>query len=192
MNRLAVCLSITTLAVLAACGSKPEPEAAAATPAPITPKPAPAPEDATVKMARAVGGGKPGAAVDIRYEFLAKPAVGTPIDLQIVLIPSAGVDAMDVTVNGMEGITVSGQLATSFANVEAGKPYKHVVSVLPQHTGVFYVSVLATSQIGGSSLARTFSIPFVVGTPSAQQKPQPQRDASGEAIEPMAGEVRKE
>ena len=102
------------------------------------------------RMARAVGNGKPGAAVEIRYDFASKPAVGTPTELQIAFVPNAGVDALDVVVSGMDGVTLAGTLSASFTEVEPAKPYMHTVSVLPDRGGVFYLSVVATTQIGNS------------------------------------------
>lgn len=182
MNRLAICLSIAGFA-LAACGSDPEPEAAAPAPKPSGQQAA-APSDPTARMARAVGTGKPGAAADLRYDFSSKPVVGTPMELQLAVIPNAGVDSMEVTVIGMDGVTLSGSLSTNFAQVESSKPYLHNVSVLPDRSGVFYLSVVVSTQIGNSNLSRTYSIPFVVGNVPAQQKPAPQTDASGEAVQP--------
>lgn len=190
-------IALFGVCALSACGSDPETEAAAAAAVqPVASGPAPAPagppakptDDAAAKMARAVGNGKPGAAVDLRYDFLAKPSVGAPTELEIAFIPNAGVDSLDATISGMEGVTVAGTLTPTFASVEAGKPYKHTVSLLPDRTGVFYISVAVNTQISGSTLGRTFSIPFVVGNPPAQQKAQPQRDASGQAVEPMKAE----
>jgi hypothetical protein len=180
MNRLAICLSIAGLA-LAGCGSEPEPEAAAAT----TPSAAQAAAaDPMARMARAVGNGKPGAAVQIRYDFASRPAVGTPTELQIAFVPNAGVDALDVVVSGMDGVTLAGTLSATFTDVEPSKPYMHTVSVLPDRGGVFYLTVVATTQIGNQNLSRTFSIPFVVGNVPAQQKAAPQIDAAGEPIQP--------
>lgn len=179
MNRLPLCLSIVGL-VLTACGSEPDPDAAAAT----TAQAKAAPADPMARMARAVGNGKPGAAVVIRYDFAAKPAVGTPTELQIAFIPQAGVDAMDIVVSGMDGVTLSGPVSASFTEVEPSKPYLHTVTVLPDRAGVFYLSVVATTQIGNSNLSRTFSIPFAVGNVPAQQKAAPQTDAAGEPIQP--------
>lgn len=182
--RWAVVVSMAGL--LAACGSDSEPEAAAPTPAPAKPTVAATPPgDETARFAKAVGDGKPGAAVNIRYEFAGKPSVGTPTDLDLALIPSAGVDSMVAKLAGMDGITLAGNLEASFSAVEAGKPYRHKVSVLPDRTGVFYVTVSVTTQIAGSSVGRSFSIPFVVGQPSAPQKAAPARDEKGEAIQPM-------
>ena len=179
MNRLLTCLSIVGLA-LAACGSEPEPGAAAATTQPGQASVA----DPMARMARAVGNGKPGAAVQIRYDFASRPAVGTPTELQIAFVPNAGVDAMDIVVSAMDGVTLAGTLSASFTEVEPSKPYMHTVSVLPDRSGVFYLTVVATTQIGNQNLSRTFSIPFVVGNVPAQQKAAPQTDAAGEPIQP--------
>jgi hypothetical protein len=191
MNRLVVCLLLMSVAMLG-CGADPEPEVAAAPSGPAAAKPAPAAlppaEDPTARMARAVGNSKPGAAVQIRYEFLAKPAVGEPIELEIALVPSVGVDSLDAKVSGMDGITLAGPLNARFDGVEAGKPYMHKISVLPERTGVYYVTVAVSTEIGGQALARTFSIPFVVGHVTAQQKAAPQKDATGTPVEPMKAE----
>ncbi|HWK49124.1 MAG TPA: hypothetical protein VNR40_04525, partial [Steroidobacter sp.] len=82
---------MATLVLLGACGSEPEPAAAApAAPAPKSTVAA-APKDETANFARAVGDGKPGAAVNIRYEFSGKPTLGVPTELDVAFIPSAGV-----------------------------------------------------------------------------------------------------
>jgi hypothetical protein len=181
MNRLAICLSLASLA-LAACGSESKPEATAN--AQRANHPAAQPADPTDRMARAVGNGKPGAAVEIRYDFGSKPTVGAPSELQIALVPHAGVDSMEVFVSGMDGVTLSGPLSATFNDVEPQKPYIHTVSVLPDHGGVFYLSVVVTTEIGNQNLSRTFAVPFVVGNVPAQQKPAPQTDGKGEPIQP--------
>lgn len=185
LSRLLLWVPMAGLMLLAACSSDPEPELAVAPPPPPKPKVAAPPTDETAAFAKAVGDGKPGAAVNIRYEFAGKPSVGTPTELDVALIPSVGVDSMAATLAGMDGITLAGNLQVSFSSVEAGKPYRHTVSVLPDRTGVFYISVAVTTQIAGSSIGRSFSIPFVVGQPRAQQKAAPPKDEEGEAIKPM-------
>lgn len=178
---------------LTACGSDPEPGAQAVAP-PAAPKPKPAvaaAADPTAKMARAVGNGKPGSAVDIRFDFKARPEAGKPVEVEVVLIPSAGVDAMEATFGGMDGITLAGTLAASFTEVKPGQPYSHTISVLPSQNGVFYVTVTVNTQIGGATLGRTFSIPFVVGETVGQRKPAPAKDASGQAIESMKAKEKK-
>jgi hypothetical protein len=180
-------LILAVLVAMAGCGSEPAPEQAAAAPPSQAPQPAKPADDPVARMARAVGG-KPGAAVELRYEMLSKPDVGIPTQVQIVLIPNAGVESMTVTISGMEGVTVSGELEPNFAPVEQGKPYTHTFSLLANRAGVYYLTVSVNSQMGGSNMGRTFSIPLVVGTVQPQAKPQPPKDATGQPIQSMKAE----
>jgi hypothetical protein len=193
MTRLGICLLSIASVFLSACGSEDATPQVAQQPAKsvdTAPKPvasAKASADPTEKMAHAVGNGKPRAAVDIRYEFQSKPEVGKPTQIEVDFIPNAGTDALTATFTGMDGITVAGHLAAHFDKLEQGKPYKHTISLLPEAAGVYYVTVSVETEISGASLSRTFSIPFVVGDVQALQKPKapPQKDASGQAIQPM-------
>lgn len=181
------------MVLLAACGSNGSDSGAtdAAKQAQAKPaKPAVAsPADPLASMARAVGNGKPGAAVDLRYDLLARPEVGKPLQLQVALVPGPGVEGMEVTFSGMEGITLSGELTASFAGVKAGEAYKHTLSVLSDRTGVFYITASISAQVGGATAGRTYSIPFVVGAAAVQQKAAvAPTDATGEPVEAMKAE----
>jgi hypothetical protein len=173
---------------LAGCNSDPAPDAAAPA-APPTAKPVvqaeQSPVDPTAKMARAVGNGKPGAAVDIKYDFRGKPEVGKPIEVRLAFIPTAGVESLVAKITDMEGITVAGGLNPEFNNVQTGQPYEHTFSLLAHRAGVYYVSVEVTTKMGGATTGRTFSIPLSVGAVAAQQKKAPPKDASGQPIEAM-------
>jgi hypothetical protein len=190
---------IAAAALLTACNSesapesKSEPSAKAAKAKPSAAAKAAATataaaNDATAKMARAVGNGKPGAAVDIRYDILARPEAGKAVEVEVALVPGPGVDSMEATFAGMDGVTLAGPLSASFPTVKAGEPYKHTLSLLPDRNGVFYITVAVNTQMGNSSLGRTFSIPFVVGKTPVQAKPSPAQDAKGEAIQSMPAE----
>lgn len=180
-------IALATTALLAACDSEPAPEAVATTPtpAPVVAKPAVAPNDPTAKMARAVGNGKPGAAVDIRYEILARPEVGKPVEVDVALLPGPGVDSMEVTFGGMDGITLAGSLQASFPSVKAGESYKHTLSLLPDRNGVFYITVAVNAVMGEITMGRTFSLPFAVGKTPVQQKAKPAVDAKGQPVHVM-------
>jgi hypothetical protein len=174
--------------LLSACNSEPAPDAAAPA-APPTAKPVvqaeQSPVDPTAKMSRAVGNGKPGAAVDIKYDFRAKPEVGKPVEVRLAFIPAVGVEGLEAKITDMDGITVAGGLNPQFNNVQAGQPYEHTFSLLAHRAGVYYVSIEVTTQIGGATSARTFSIPLSVGAVAARQKKAPPKDASGQPIESM-------
>lgn len=175
---------LASAALLTGCGES-EPEAAPVPAPEQTARTAPV-DDPNARMARAVGDRKPGAAVDIRYDIASKPEVGIPTQIKLAFIPNAGVDALSATLSGMDGITIAGDLKPQFENVEAGKPYEHTFSLLPDREGVYYVTVAVTTTLSGASVGRTFSIPFVVGArPAVQQKPAVSTDESGQPIESM-------
>ena len=184
MKRIPVVLGVM-IVVLAGCGGDPEPEASASVVREAKAAKAAA-ADPITRMARAVGGGKPGASVEIKYEFLAKPEVGKPVEVDLVLIPNAGVSALDITISGMDGVSLTGALSQSFSDAKQGEPYKHRFSLLAERNGVFYVTVVATTHIGAATMGRTFSIPFVVGTPQAQEKttaPPTTTDTNGQPVQ---------
>jgi hypothetical protein len=187
-KRVQVAALVFVAMLLAACNSDPAPDAAAPA-APPTAKPVvqaeQSPADPTAKMARAVGSGKPGAAVDIKYDFRGKPEVGKPIEVRLAFIPTAGVESLVAKITDMDGITVAGGLNPEFNNVQTGQPYEHTFSLLAHRAGVYYVSVEVTTKIGGATTARTFSIPLSVGAVAVQQKKTPPKDASGQPIESM-------
>jgi hypothetical protein len=188
-SRVRLILVATAIAGLSACGSDPEPEAAAPSAPPSTKPVVPAeqsPVDPTAKMARAVSsGGKPGAAVDIKYDFRGRPEVGKPIEVKLAFIPNPGVESITAKITDMDGITVAGALNPQFNNVQGGQPYEHTFSLLANREGVFYVSVEVTTQIGGATSSRTYSIPLAVGTTPARQEKPAEKDDSGQAIKPM-------
>lgn len=183
LNRLPL---LAAVAALTACNSEPAPDAAPK----VESKRAAAakvatPADALAKMTRAVGNGKPGAAVDIRYDILAKPTAGQPVEVDVALVPGPGVDSLEATFSGMDGITLAGSLSASFASVKAGEPYKHTLSLLPDRNGVFYITVAVNAKSGDLVMGRSFSLPFVVGTAAVQQKAAPEKDAGGQAVQVM-------
>jgi hypothetical protein len=178
-------VAIALAPLLSGCGS--EPASAPVAKIAIAPAVAP-PVDPTARMARAVGDDKPGAAVSIKYDFSTRPQVGVPLEVKVVFLPTLGVDALDVTFTGMDGISLTQGANASFSGVTSGQMYQHSFSVLPERNGVFYVTVSANTRFGGSSMARTFAIPFVVGDQPAARKTAPQKDANGQPIQPMKAE----
>jgi hypothetical protein len=176
--------------LVSGCGldAKSEPEAAAA----IASKPASVaiPRDTAATLVRPIREGKPGAAVGIKYDLERKPQVGVPLPVKVRFAPSAAAEVLEAVFSGMDGITLSGNLTASYDGVKSGELYLHEFTVTPQRTGVFYVTVNTSTRSSAANMARTFAIPFVVGT-QTQPKPTPQRDASGKPIQPMQAEEPK-
>src|SRR5690349_1879227 len=179
--------SLATIAVLAACHEEDPNAATAVTKTHPVAKRAVVPQDPTAKMARAVTVGKPVAPVDLKYEIRSKPEAGTATEVEIALIPSAPVQDLSVTVSAADGVTLAGNLTASFKQPTPGEPQKHTFSMLPDHDGMFYITVIATPSNSGTNDARTFSIPFIVGDLQQAQQQKPavpaQKDSTGETIQ---------
>lgn len=173
--------------MLTGCSKDPEEPIVTPTPKPALQRELAALKDPTLKMARAVTSGKPGAAVDLKYDMGSKPEAGVPTEVKLALIPSASADRLTYKITGMEGLTLAGSLEGTIDKPESGKAYEHAFSLLPDHTGIFYATVTVMMESAGSQMGRTFSVPLLVGTVSAEQKPKPAppKDAKGQPIEPM-------
>ena len=181
-------------AILAACGGGDE--KSADTPPPATKEPAgttagaapPAESPDDKRMANAVATGKTSAPVDLKFDILAKPDVGTPFEIELALLPRLAADTLSVEVTGIPGLTVVSGGTLQFDKVLAGD--RHVAKVLVQadQPGIYYVNVVVRMITQIQTEARTFSVPVVVGAVTPAAKTEPQRDAAGEAIESLPAE----
>jgi hypothetical protein len=188
----AAALSLATV-LAAGCGSKTDEEAAA-----ITAKAAaktPAQQAASAKadkarqedqrLATAVATSKTGAPLDLKYDIAAKPAVGQPFEVEFTFLPRAPADSLDVEISAVEGLTLAGSGTARFDNVQAGERYTTKVLAQSATAGIYYIGVAAKMSTKVQAEVRNFSVPIVVGTPAAAEKPAPAKDASGKAVESM-------
>jgi hypothetical protein len=190
-SRLVAMLALASL--LAACSrggqeevAATEKPAAAGTPAGAPTMPVPSPDDA--RMANAVVTSKTTAPVDLKYDVLAKPAVGQPFEIELVFLPRLPADSLEVEATGIPGLVVVSGGAARFEGVVAGERYATKVLARADASGIYYVNVVARLATQVQSEARTFSVPIAVGVVEAAEKPAPQQDASGAAIQSMPAE----
>ena len=183
---------VALAAVLGACGRGKE-EVAADKPAPAangvpgdaaaTPPVVENPDDK--RMANAVVTGKTAAAVDLKYDVLAKPDVGQPFEVELALLPRVAADALEVEVTGVPGLSIVSGGVVKFDAVTAGSRHTAKVLVRADAPGLYYANVIARLVSKVQSDARTFSVPVVVGSVPAAQKAEPAKDASGEPVQSM-------
>ncbi len=186
-------LALALAAALAAgCGGKSDGDAVSkaangADKAPATPaqEQVKAAQPEAEKLANAVATGKSSAPVDLKYDILAKPAVGEPFEVELTLLPRLAVDSLDVEISAVEGLTLVGSDPIRFENVQAGERYTAKVLAQSQVAGMYYIGVSAKMTTSTQSEVRGFSVPIVVGVIAAAEKPEPARDARGEAVESM-------
>ncbi len=179
---------VVLAATIAACGRGEEEQAAstpAAAPAPAGEVAAPVESPDDKRMANAVATGKLGAPVDLKYDVLAKPDVGQPFEIELALLPRLAADALEVEVTGIPGLTVVSGGASRFEGVTAGERYVAKALVQAEAPGIYYANVIAKMITQVQTEARTFSVPVVVGAVPAAQKAEPQKDASGEAVQSL-------
>lgn len=187
----AIALSLVA-AIAAGCGGKSDEEVAAKT------AKAAAAAQQTVDKAGALTGddrlanavvvtGKNSAPVDLKYDITVKPAVGQPFEVDLTLLPRLAADSLDVEFSAVEGLTLVGGDPIRFENVQAGERYTAKVLAQSDVAGMYYIGVSAKMTTKVQSEVRGFSVPIVVGTPEAAEKPAmaPAQDASGEAVQSM-------
>ena len=187
----AVALSLAA-ALAAGCGGKSEEEAAsqatkaaakaaAAEPAVEADNARPGDE----KLANAVVTSKTAAPVDLKYDIAAKPDVGQPFEVELTFMPRLAADTLEVEISTVEGLTLVSGGAVKFENVQAGERYTTKVLAQAPAAGMYYIGAAAKMTTKVQTEVRTFSVPVVVGTPVAVEKPAPAKDAKGEAVESM-------
>jgi len=185
-------LTILTLAIgIAGCGGgKVEPKKAAepttsAQPAAeeeeAAPTTAATARDAP-RSANAVTTGKAGAALDLQYELTPRPEIGQPFTIQLVFVPRVRADSIDAQLSATPGLRITSAESVRFEGVHPGERYTTEVLVVGDAPGLYYVGVVARMATQVQADARTFSVPVVVGSPPAAEKPAPAVDASGNPV----------
>lgn len=137
------------------------------------------------RMASAVADSKTTAPIDLLYDLPSKPELGQPFTVELQVKPRQQADSLDVEIGDSPGLTVEGERAARFLAVEAGQPYTLKVQVRGNANGLYYLTVLTKISTKVQSEGRAFSVPVVIGAPVAAQKPAPQKDATGQAVESM-------
>jgi hypothetical protein len=137
--------------------------------------------------------GKPGAPIEFKYQLAGAPQVGQPLLIDYAVVPMKAIPAVRLMIATSGSLTLGRSTAPPMLrNVEAGAEYWHELVVTPQENGIFSVNLIATVGEGPQTLARTFSIPVVVGS-AAMESPKarslnPPVDATGQPIEVMPGQ----
>lgn len=154
----------------------------------------------TEAMVSAVSSGKPGAAVDLKFDIGKRPRVGETLEVAIaVTVRAPDIDKLQVVFQSTEGIeVVEGAQLGPVDKPADGRLLAHKVRVLPKQDGVYYLSAVAlvdTTSAGGGSVARTFAIPIIVGDGVSLDAPTSKAAADataegvgGEALVPLPAE----
>lgn len=151
---------------LSACGDSGDDKASQSI-TPIQVKKESAPADPTARMARAVPIGGATAPVNLKYDVLSKPIVGTPVEIELAVMPTQHADSMSVSMAGSPGLTLSLENVPSGGVVKSGHIEKVRFTALADKEAVYYVTVTATLYTAGTSEVRNFALPLIVTQPGS-------------------------
>ncbi|HSN69920.1 MAG TPA: hypothetical protein VLT59_00360, partial [Steroidobacteraceae bacterium] len=116
-----------------------------------------------------------------------RPEPGQPVDVEVLLTASVGVDTLEATISGMEGLRVLSPAEPTFSAtaLAAGDELRQTITLVPETAGVYYASILVKTDGDTGLQARTFAIPLVVGAVAAAAEKPAETDAGGERIRSM-------
>jgi hypothetical protein len=153
------------LVLLAGCGSGKNPAATAA--AVVKKKMTPADPLAPFLVAAVAStkAGTPPIPVQVKFALKQHPQAGQPVDLELVLTPTAGtLERLSGRVQGEEGIQiVSGETLPVTDKPLEGVPVHHIVQLTPGKDGIYQLTVDVVADAGGVPTTQSFSIPVVAG-----------------------------
>jgi hypothetical protein len=140
------------------------------------------------EMVGAVGDAQPGSArVSVRFELRTRPQVAQPVDLNVVILPSAGIDRVSGKVEAGDGLDLLGgaDIPPTDRPTE-DVPISHSIRVVPRREGVLTLRAVISAESGGVPSSQTFSIPLiaVAGQGAAAQPDGPGTPAPDAAAHP--------
>ena len=176
MKKLTLFVSIVALAGLAACQAESQSPTPPITAVADNPQRKPSP---LVFQSP----GKPTAPVNMRYEVVGNPVVGSPVLINVEITSASEPVAVSYSINDQSALLFQdGQVERlEIADPSAGG--RQQLSVIPQREGRVFVNVSAEVQTPGGSMIRAMAIPIKVGS-------QPEaRTINGELREGPGGET---
>jgi hypothetical protein len=122
-------------------------------------------------MVAAVADAKSGSGrVSVRFDLNTRPQVAQPLDLDMVILPSAGLDRVYGKVEADEGLDiVSGADIPPADRPAEDVPISHTIRVVPRRPGVLTLRAIVSADSGGVPTSQTFSIPLIAGEGAAEQ-----------------------
>ena len=150
-------------AALAGC-SDPAPEQTAAAPSAAKPAAKPKVAELSSQMVAAVAAGKNSSAISLHFALASPPAVGTPLPVQIAIVPHQPFSSVSVHFEIHDGMTMPmGEDFGPASAVEPEKVLSHQLMLLPNKEGMYMVTASVDSVGEEGNIVRIFSIPVVVG-----------------------------
>jgi hypothetical protein len=104
--------------------------------------------------------------VQVRFQLRQRPAVGQPVDIDLVIIPSSEtLDQISGQVQADDGLElISGSQIPPTQHPADGVPITHSIKVLPKRDGVFTFSAVLSVDYRGQTVTQTYLMPVIAGS----------------------------
>jgi hypothetical protein len=122
------------------------------------------------------GGGE--GPVGLKFQLRQRPVAGQPVAMTLRLVANQALEHLEARFHPDEGLEITqGGDFDPQGPLEAGATVDHVLTLVPDHDGVYTVMATVTSGSAADAVSRSFVIPFVVaaaapGSPAVAGKPQ--------------------
>jgi len=127
----------------------------------------------TANMVSAVNTGTDSSPVDVKFELTQRPEVGKPVDISLVLIPTAPLERLFARFQTDDGLElVKGAETEQIARPVSGTAISHTVTVIPKRDGIFTILAIVLMDSASESVSRNFSIPLIAGSGLSEWAPQ--------------------
>jgi hypothetical protein len=124
-------------------------------------------QQSTAEMVAAVAQGKAQAPIELKFDLLARPVQGQPLEVAIALLPQTAARSATVAVTGSDGLKIDpGERQFEFPAIEAAQVYRHSIKVTPTAEGFYLLTLSVSLQHEQTSESRVFSVPILVGSAS--------------------------
>jgi hypothetical protein len=164
--RLALSFVLGLALSVGGCGSKTEtPPKQVKSVAPVRTA-ASAADGLSPNLVGAVTTTKNGAALlQVKFELAARPEVGEPVDVDLVIVPQAdNIDRITGTIQADDGVEVlSGGDISTTEKLAFGTPIHHALKVRAKRDGIFTLSAALTIEQAGQTLGPAYSMPLIAG-----------------------------
>ncbi|MGC2459707.1 MAG: hypothetical protein WA446_01830 [Steroidobacteraceae bacterium] len=112
--------------------------------------------------------------ISMKFRVSARPVVGTPLRVVVVLIPAAdvGISHIHASFQPGEGLQMQAERNFDVNDPSAGAGIEQELSVVPQQPGVLSLNATIMVDMDSGSLARSYSIPLIASdNPSQPRSP---------------------
>jgi hypothetical protein len=111
--------------------------------------------DATVSSADA--------GFELKFRLLSRPEVSRPVQLELVAVPAASRKLLylQLAVQAGEGLQLQGSATFEDRDVPADTVVRHLLTLVPQATGVLQLHVTAAATTDKANSSRKFAIPLI-------------------------------